>query len=82
MSKKRTENFMQGVMALMLSQITIKVLGMVYSLYLTNKPGFGDKGNAICFSAYQIYIIFLTISSIGIPNSISKIEVATSFKNS
>lgn len=73
MSKNKAENFMQGVMALMISQITIKVLGMVYSLYLTNKSGFGDKGNAICYSAYQIYIIFLTISSIGIPNSISKI---------
>lgn len=73
MKRNRSENFMQGVMALMVSQITIKVLGMIYSLYLTNKTGFGDKGNAICFSAYQIYIIFLTISSIGIPNSISKI---------
>lgn len=73
MSKYRTENFMQGVVALFMSQITIKILGMIYSLYLTNKSGFGDMGNAICVSAYQIYVIFLTISSIGIPNSISKI---------
>lgn len=73
MNKHKTENFMQGVVALFMSQIAIKILGMVYSLYLTNKSGFGDTGNAICFSAYQIYVIFLTISSIGIPNSISKI---------
>ena len=80
MKKSNAENFIQGVMALMVSQIAIKLLGMIYSLYLTNKPGFGDKGNAICFSAYQIYIIFLTVSSIGIPSSISKItaeELAT-----
>lgn len=73
MKKYKTENFLQGVLALMLSQITIKILGMIYSLYLTNKSGFGDKGNAICYSAFQIYVVFLTISSIGIPNSISKI---------
>ena len=48
MKKYKTENFLQGVLALMLSQITIKILGMIYSLYLTNKSGFGDKGNAIC----------------------------------
>lgn len=73
MSKNKSENFMQGILALMISQVAIKILGMIYSLYLTNKYGFGDEGNAICYSAYQIYIIFLTISSMGIPNSISKI---------
>ena len=46
---------------------------MIYSLYLTNKKGFGDSGNAVCMSAYQIYAMFLTVSSIGIPNAISKI---------
>lgn len=30
------------------------------------------NGNAFCASAYQIYAIFLTISSIGVPNAISK----------
>ena len=72
-NNNKTNNFMQGVIALLFSQLIIKILGMFYSLYLTNKPGFGDKGNAIFYSTYQIYIIFLTISSIGIPNSISKI---------
>jgi stage V sporulation protein B len=46
---------------------------MFYSLYLTNKKGYGDSGNALCMAAYQIYAMFLTISSIGIPNAISKI---------
>ena len=73
MSEIKTNNFMQNIMALLLSQMMIKILGMIYSLYLTNKSGFGDERNAIFYSAYQIYVIFLTISSIGIPNSISKI---------
>lgn len=69
----KKESFMQGVMTLMISQILIKLLGLVYTLYLTNREGFGDKGNAIYASGYQIYALLLTISSIGVPNAISKI---------
>ena len=46
---------------------------MIYTLYLTNKDGFGDEGNAIYMSGYQIYALLLTISSIGIPNAIAKL---------
>ena len=69
----KKESFMQAVLALMLSQVLIKILGLVYKLYLTNKPGFGDAGNAIANSGYQIYALLLTISSIGVPNAISKL---------
>lgn len=71
--KDKTTNFMQGVIALLVSQITIKILGMIYSLYLTNKSGFGDEGNAIFYSAYQIYIVFLTVTAFGIPSAVSKV---------
>ena len=64
---------MQGVLALMFSQIIIKILGLIYSIYLTNREGFGDAGNAIYMSGYQIYALLLTISSIGVPNAISKL---------
>ncbi len=64
---------MENVNALMFSQVIIKIVGLIYKLYLTNKQGFGDKGNAIYGSAFQIYALFLTISSIGVPNAISKL---------
>ncbi len=64
---------MEGVIVLMLSQVIIKIVGLIYKLYLTNKDGFGDKGNAIYGSAFQIYALFLTISSIGVPNAVSKL---------
>ena len=67
------ESFMQGVLALMFSQVLIKLLGLVYKLYLTNKEGFGDAGNAIYSSGFQIYALLLTLSSIGVPNAISKL---------
>lgn len=64
---------MEGVIVLMFSQVIIKIVGLIYKLYLTNKEGFGDKGNAIYGAAFQIYALFLTISSIGVPNAISKL---------
>ena len=71
--KIKKESFMQSVLVLMVSQLAIKLLGLVYKIYLTNKPGYGDAGNAIGGSGYQIYALLLTISSIGVPNAISKL---------
>ena len=73
---RKKESFMQAVLALMFSQVLIKILGLVYNLYLTNKPGYGDEGNAISGGAYQIYALLLTVSSIGVPNAISKLVSA------
>ena len=80
MTKEKTENrapkketFLQGVVTLIFSQVLIKLLGLIYTLYLTNRSGFGDKGNGIVAAGYQIYAMLLTISSIGVPNAISKL---------
>ena len=73
MGKLKKETFVQSILVLMLSQVMIKLLGLAYKVYLTNKEGFGDIGNAIYNSGYQIYALLLAISSIGVPNAISKI---------
>lgn len=65
--------FINGIFSLIISQVLIKIFGVIYSLYLTNKTGFGDEGNAIYMSGYQIYALLLTISSIGVPNAIAKL---------
>ena len=57
----------------MFSQVIIKILGLIYKLYLTNRPGFGDAGNAIYSSGYHIYAMLLTISSLGVPSAIAKL---------
>ena len=69
----KKETFLQGILVLMVSQVLIKILGLVQTLYLTNRKGFGDTGNAIYMGGYQIYALLLSISSIGIPNAISKL---------
>ena len=74
--KRKGESFMQGVMALMFSQVLIKLLGLVYKWYLTNKEGFGDEGNAIYSAGFSIYALLLTISSTGVPNAVSRLVSA------
>ena len=70
---RRKETFFQSIVALMFSQIIVKILGLVYKLYLTNKEGFGDEGNAITSAAFQAYSLVLSITSIGVPAAVSKL---------
>ena len=72
MENKR-ESILKGIIFLLISQVFIKIIGLIYKLYLTNREGFGDAGNAIYASGYQIYALLLTVSSIGVPNAISKL---------
>ena len=71
--KRKIDNFTSSIISLVISQILIKIFGVIYSIYMTNKTGFGDSGNAIYMSGYQIYALLLTMSSIGVPNAISKL---------
>lgn len=74
MYKKRAkETFSQSVFALMVSQVIVKLLGLFYRLYLTNRNNYGDEGNAISGASFQIYSLLLGITAIGIPNAISKL---------
>lgn len=71
--KKKKETFVQSVIVLMLAQIIVKVLGLIYKLYLTNKSCFGDEGNAITSAAFQVYSLLLSVTSIGVPGAVSKL---------
>lgn len=69
----KKSSFKKNIFILFISHVFIKILGVINKIYLTNKEGFGDEGNAIYSSAFQIYALFLTITSIGIPNAVSKL---------
>lgn len=71
--KEKTNSFMKNVLMLVCSQILVKVLGLIYKIVITNVEGFGNIGNGYYSTGYQIYALLLTISSIGIPNVISKL---------
>ena len=71
--KKRKETIAKGIFALLFSQILIKIVGLAYKLYLTNREGFGDTGNAIYSAGFQVYALLLAFSSTGVPNAIAKL---------
>ena len=69
----RKQSFLLSVMIVLFSQVVVKLLGMVYRLIITNMEGFGDLGNGYLNAGYQIYVVLLAVSSVGIPNAISKL---------
>lgn len=70
--KESSRSFMNNVTVILISQILVKLLGAVYRMVITNVDGFGDTGNGIYNVGFQIYTLLLAISSVGIPNAISK----------
>lgn len=72
----KKNSILKNVTVLLFSQAIIKVIGIIYKLYLTNKTGYADTGNAIFSAAFQVFAIFLTICSIGVPNAITTLTSA------
>ena len=78
MNNNKKTTFMGNVLIILFSQIVVKLLGVVYTLFTTNTQGFGNEGSGYNSAGFQIYTLLLAISSVGIPNAISKM---TSAKN-
>lgn len=74
----KKSGFMGNVMIILFAQIVVKLLGIIYRLVITNISGFGNQGNGYYQAGFNIYTLLLAISSVGIPNAISKM---TSAKN-
>lgn len=67
----KKNSFVEGAIIATVAVIITKVLGMLYVIPFYNI--IGSKGGALYSYAYNIYAIFLGISSAGIPTAISKI---------
>ena len=77
---KNKQLFFHNIFSLMISQVIVKILGLLYRLYLTNRRGFGDEGNAIANGGFQVFALILSIIAIGIPTAIAKIIAETTAK--
>ena len=71
--KGNKPSFLMNVLTIVFAQIVVKLLGFAYRMVITNIDGFGDIGNGYYNFGFQIYTLLLAISSIGIPNAISKL---------
>lgn len=70
--KENSRSFMNNVTVILISQLVVKIFGMIYRIVITNIDGFGDEGLGFYNVGFQIYTLLLAISSVGIPNAISK----------
>ena len=73
---EKRSSFLSGVLVILLSQLAVKVVGLIYRLVITNIPGFGDVGNGFYTAGFQIYMLLLSLSSVGIPSAIAKLVSA------
>ena len=69
--KVRRSGFIEGTFFATTAIIIVKILGMLYVVPFYKIVG--SQGGALYSYAYNIYLLFLEISSAGLPNAISKI---------
>ncbi|MDE5630236.1 MAG: polysaccharide biosynthesis protein, partial [Bacilli bacterium] len=67
----KKNSFIEGTIIATLAIVFVKILGMLYVIPFYSIVG--SSGGALYSYAYNIYLIFLGISSAGLPNAISKI---------
>ena len=67
----KKNSFMEGALIATLAIVITKILGMIYVIPFYRI--IGTRGGALYSYAYNIYMIFLGVSSAGIPTAISKI---------
>ncbi|OON94210.1 MAG: hypothetical protein ATN31_04125 [Candidatus Epulonipiscioides saccharophilum] len=65
------KTILKGAAILAVASFISKIIGMLYKIPITNL--IGDQGNALYASAYNIYILIITLTAIGMPTAISKL---------
>ncbi len=65
------QNILKGAMILSIGVMLSKMIGLIYRIPLTNI--IGDEGNGLYSSAYQVYVIILTLTATAIPSGLSKL---------
>ena len=67
---QKNKTFLKGALILGVAGLTIKALGAMFRIPLTNI--IGDGGMGYYQTAYPIYVLFLTIATAGLPTAISR----------
>lgn len=65
------QTILKGAAILAVASFVSKIIGMLYKIPITNL--IGDQGNALYASAYNIYVLIITLTAIGMPTAISKL---------
>lgn len=65
------QNYMHGAAILTVGVVIMKVLGFIYKIPLGNI--LGDEGYSMFLSAYNIYFVFFTLATAGLPVALSRL---------
>ena len=71
LAEAKKQNFLHGAVILTAGLVIIKILGAVYKIPLGNI--LGDDGYGIFLAAYNVYSVFYTVSTAGVPVALSRL---------
>lgn len=69
-AKSKEQNYLHGAAILTAGVIIMKILGFIYKVPLGNM--LGDDGYGLFLSAYNVYCVFLTLATAGLPVALSR----------
>lgn len=70
MAKSKEQNYLHGAVILTAGVIIMKILGAIYKIPLGNM--LGNEGYALFLSSYNVYSVFLTLATAGLPVALSR----------
>lgn len=70
MAKSKEQNYLHGAAILTGGVIIMKILGAIYKIPIKNM--IGDDGYSLFLSAYNVYAMFLTLATAGLPVALSR----------
>ena len=72
MAEAKRQNYLHGAAIMTAGVIVVKVLGALFKIPLGSMKLLGDEGFSNFISAYNIYTLFLTLSTAGFPVALSR----------
>ncbi len=70
MAEKKGQNYLHGAAILGVGVVIMKILGFLYKVPIANI--IGDDGNSLFMVTYNVYNVFLTLSTAGLPIALSR----------
>ncbi|MBS7365262.1 MAG: oligosaccharide flippase family protein, partial [Oscillospiraceae bacterium] len=70
MARSKEQNYLHGAVILTVGVIIMKILGAIYKIPLGNM--LGNEGYALFLSSYNVYGVFLTLATAGLPVALSR----------
>ncbi len=70
MGQEKKQNFMVGAVILTASTLLVKILGLLFTIPLANL--ISTQGMAYFYTAYDIFSVFLMLSTAGLPIAVSR----------